>query len=263
MKFAKQLEESRQFEFEGCYIEYATLKQLIRKMESLNENNEVSIEYALWSSQWASTSDKARTVETGEHNSLMQQLTQIINKELKKVKEFLDIKKSMIMNSGFATLREADSLLASLEKKIEEGLGREDCAGDGESSTFNLDEIFRQEALSQLDRLKSLNRKMADDLVKMDVFMLINKEGFRKIVKKADRRLGTHLGLMLETESINSLDWNSSRERLIVILSELNEKARRIHEILINQCKIDSENEWVPPSDFERQTRKFWVKLEV
>ncbi|CAG8601874.1 21079_t:CDS:2 [Gigaspora margarita] len=163
MKFGKQLLTQQTTEWSAHYINYKALKKIINSLPSAYKNNERSL-----------PPTPAITVTLGapRNNDLPQAADHLqqqkaafffkLERELEKVNSFY-LQKEKEFNVRLRTLHDKKRILLGGEKKL----------SSNSTSLFTLTEAFQQ---------------FQQDLNKLQQFVEINATGFRKILKKWDKR---------------------------------------------------------------------------
>jgi len=116
-------------------------------------------------------------------------------------------------------------------------------------------------ASAELARLTQVTEDASAQIVELMEYVEICRTACRKAAKKFDKVQRTSLGSWLVAQLALQPFCNVSLEPLIVMLSDGFASLRAAS----NPPKTDAEGrpiEWVPPSDFERSTTKYWVKME-
>lgn len=116
-------------------------------------------------------------------------------------------------------------------------------------------------ASAELARLTQVTEDASAQIVELMKYVEICRTACRKATKKFDKVQRTSLGSWLVAQLALQPFCNVSLEPLIVMLSDGFASLRAAS----NPPKTDAEGrpiEWVPPSDFERSTTKYWVKME-
>ena len=136
--------------------------------------------------------------------------------------------------------------------------------------------MSRQATYASDERLQRLHEDatvVGNDVVRLERFITLNTIGFRKITKKFDKVFGERALVWLEARLDTENFCNLEIDRFIITLSDIwsvlrdrREVARRGREDapLPSELKTPAtapKKTWQPPSDFERSTTKYWVRI--
>ncbi|KAG9303986.1 hypothetical protein G9A89_005896 [Geosiphon pyriformis] len=167
MKFGKQLLNQQITEWAGHYINYKAMKKIINSLKTNSKNNERSMPSMITiASRFSSKPINGDTVPNDENQTFLQQQKTAfffkLERELEKVNSFY-LQKEAEFKVRLRTLIDKKKILLAREKKL----------SGGSTSIVALKEGFKQ---------------FQQDLSKLQQFIEINVTGFRKILKKWDKR---------------------------------------------------------------------------
>lgn len=224
MKYGKFLQNNYVVRYKNHYIKYNSIKEKISYIKNnITSNNSIKFNYLLENIKHTSILD----IDTSINNDIfidLQNLLDYVNNEGLRIIE--------VIEKQFDNI---SLLLIEVNNKI-----------------YNIN----NKIINYIDIEKQID-EIVEIILDLELFILHNYQGYQKILKKIDKHFNTKTTESYKNTTNKIISMNNKFNKFVVSISDF---YYHINNYNVNNNMDDTKPIWNPPSSFERNTKKYWIK---